>query len=161
MLRLASSRCSVAAQRLPRSFSSAVGSSLSPTPRSRQQLQKSLESSVGAFMDIVRQLRRPRSDAAMIGASKNEEAVRTEKAPPLPPSPLDALQHASPAAVIKHVRSLSAAESDGVMNYCVGRRRLQAAVFVFEALGPGGSPSHSKHHNHPFVNPSFVNALVL
>jgi len=115
-----------------RSLSSVVVSALAPAPRTRQQVQQSLDTSVHAFIDMVQQLRHrpPRRNPTA-------DDTRETKAPPSPPSPLDALQHASPAHVIAHVRSLSASEADEVVTYTVGRKRLQAALFVVEALGPG------------------------
>ena len=115
-----------------RALSSVVVSALAPAPRTRQQVQQSLDTSVHAFIDMVQQLRHrpPRRNPTA-------DDTRETKAPPSPPSPLDALQHASPAHVIAHVRSLSASEADEVVTYTVGRKRLQAALFVVEALGPG------------------------
>ena len=108
--------------------------SLSIVPRSQSHVNQSLNASVNAFMSLIQQQQRQRKPA--------NNDTPAPPPPTLPPALESVVRSAPngrppPLAMIKHIRSLTAAEVGPVVDLAVAQRRLEAVLFLIDCMGPG------------------------
>jgi hypothetical protein len=107
--------------------------SLSIAPRSETQVNQAVNASVNAFISLIQQQQRKRKPT-------NDDAPAP---PPTVPPALEAVLRIAPngrpqpAALIKHIRSLTAAEVEPVVDLAVAQRRQEAVLFLIDCMGPG------------------------
>jgi hypothetical protein len=108
--------------------------SLSIAPRSETQVNQAVSASVNAFLSLIQQQQRKRK-------STNDDTPAPP--PPAVPAALEAVLRGAPNGrpqpdkLIKHIRSLTAAEVEPVVDLAVAQRRQEAVLFLIDCMGPG------------------------